>query len=118
MSRPGGKDANQRELLVKFKVEKFLGKGSYGSVFAVKRLSDNQTYALKVRVLVWAYGGYLYLCLSGITIRHAALAHVYPCAHHISGSPSLKGLRLVNHIPVPCVCCLWSRLVVMLPWPC
>jgi hypothetical protein len=50
MSRPGGKDANQRELLVKFKVEKFLGKGSYGSVFAVKRLSDNQTYALKVRM--------------------------------------------------------------------
>lgn len=41
----GGRD--QRELTVKFKVVKFLGKGSYGSVFQVQRLTDGQTYALK-----------------------------------------------------------------------
>ncbi len=29
-------------------VVKFLGKGSYGSVFQVQRLGDGQTYALKV----------------------------------------------------------------------
>lgn len=45
---------NQRELLVKFKVHKFLGKGSYGSVFQVQRLSDNQSYALKVCMQVSA----------------------------------------------------------------
>lgn len=44
--------AGQRELLVKFKVLKFLGKGSYGSVFQVQRLDDNQSYALKVRDFV------------------------------------------------------------------
>ncbi|KAJ9517846.1 hypothetical protein QJQ45_004112 [Haematococcus lacustris] len=38
---------DQRELLVKFKVIKFLGKGSYGSVYQVQRLSDGQLYALK-----------------------------------------------------------------------
>eukprot|EP00877_Chromochloris_zofingiensis_P002096 jgi/Chrzof1/11888/Cz06g13190.t1 len=37
----------QRELSVKFKVLKFLGKGSYGSVYQVQRLSDDRTYALK-----------------------------------------------------------------------
>ncbi|PNH12872.1 Serine/threonine-protein kinase Nek1 [Tetrabaena socialis] len=30
-----------------FKVLKFVGKGSYGSVFLVQRLADGQTYALK-----------------------------------------------------------------------
>mmetsp|Transcript_30639 Transcript_30639/g.66877 ORF Transcript_30639/g.66877 Transcript_30639/m.66877 type:complete len:355 (-) Transcript_30639:7-1071(-) len=36
-----------RELLQRFEVQKFLGKGSYGSVFRVRRLSDNKVYALK-----------------------------------------------------------------------
>lgn len=30
-----------------FQVEKFLGKGSYGSVYRVKRLSDGLVYAVK-----------------------------------------------------------------------
>jgi NIMA (never in mitosis gene a)-related kinase len=30
-----------------FKVVKLLGKGSYGTVFQVQRISDNKTYALK-----------------------------------------------------------------------
>jgi hypothetical protein len=30
-----------------FEVLKFLGKGSYGSVYKVKRLSDGNTYAIK-----------------------------------------------------------------------
>lgn len=38
---------DQRDLNMNFKVLKFLGKGSYGSVFQVQRLSDMQTYALK-----------------------------------------------------------------------
>ncbi|CAG9466460.1 unnamed protein product [Pedinophyceae sp. YPF-701] len=37
----------QRELTQKFKVQKFLGKGSYGSVYRVKRISDGKVYALK-----------------------------------------------------------------------
>lgn len=32
-----------------FKVEKFLGKGSFGSVYMVRRLSDGHAYAMKVR---------------------------------------------------------------------
>ena len=36
-----------REILSKFEVQKFLGKGSYGSVFRVKRISDGRVYALK-----------------------------------------------------------------------
>jgi len=43
-------DANfppERELLTRFEVQKFLGKGSYGSVYRVRRLSDNKIYALK-----------------------------------------------------------------------
>eukprot|EP00201_Polytomella_parva_P011603 CAMPEP_0175073940 /NCGR_PEP_ID=MMETSP0052_2-20121109/20920_1 /TAXON_ID=51329 ORGANISM="Polytomella parva, Strain SAG 63-3" /NCGR_SAMPLE_ID=MMETSP0052_2 /ASSEMBLY_ACC=CAM_ASM_000194 /LENGTH=341 /DNA_ID=CAMNT_0016341963 /DNA_START=37 /DNA_END=1059 /DNA_ORIENTATION=+ len=40
-------NAASRELAVKFKVLKFLGKGSYGSVYLVQRLLDGQTYALK-----------------------------------------------------------------------
>lgn len=44
MSAPPGQ---HRPVPSKFKVLKFLGKGSYGSVFQVQRLSDNQTYALK-----------------------------------------------------------------------
>mmetsp|Transcript_19825 Transcript_19825/g.43138 ORF Transcript_19825/g.43138 Transcript_19825/m.43138 type:complete len:627 (+) Transcript_19825:361-2241(+) len=39
--------SKDRELLVKFKVVKFLGKGSYGSVFQVQRLTDGNLYALK-----------------------------------------------------------------------
>eukprot|EP01024_Parvocaulis_polyphysoides_P022306 TRINITY_DN20679_c0_g1_i1.p1 TRINITY_DN20679_c0_g1~~TRINITY_DN20679_c0_g1_i1.p1 ORF type:complete len:202 (-),score=30.83 TRINITY_DN20679_c0_g1_i1:21-626(-) len=39
--------SNNRELFKKFKVDKFLGKGSYGSVYRVKRLDDNKTYAVK-----------------------------------------------------------------------
>ncbi|KAF5837626.1 kinase-like domain-containing protein [Dunaliella salina] len=38
---------DQRELNSKFKVIKFLGKGSYGSVLQVQRLGDGQMYALK-----------------------------------------------------------------------
>jgi hypothetical protein len=33
-------------------VVRFLGKGSYGSVFEVQRLNDGQTYALKVSDVV------------------------------------------------------------------
>ncbi|KAG2431324.1 hypothetical protein HYH02_013452 [Chlamydomonas schloesseri] len=40
MAKDGAKDRQ-------FKVLKFLGKGSYGSVFLVQRLADSQTYALK-----------------------------------------------------------------------
>eukprot|EP00854_Cymbomonas_tetramitiformis_P010702 gene10702-12659_t len=36
-----------RELLQRFEVQKFLGKGSYGSVYRVRRLSDGKIYALK-----------------------------------------------------------------------
>lgn len=36
-----------RELFRRFKVTKFLGKGSYGSVYRVKRIEDDKTYALK-----------------------------------------------------------------------
>mmetsp|Transcript_41658 Transcript_41658/g.79602 ORF Transcript_41658/g.79602 Transcript_41658/m.79602 type:complete len:516 (+) Transcript_41658:462-2009(+) len=39
--------SQDRELLQRFEVQKFLGKGSYGSVFRVRRLSDNKIYALK-----------------------------------------------------------------------
>jgi len=39
--------APERELLTRFEVQKFLGKGSYGSVYRVRRLSDNKIYALK-----------------------------------------------------------------------
>ena len=35
-------------LFSNFKFEKFLGKGSYGSVFKVLNLLDNQIYALKI----------------------------------------------------------------------
>ncbi len=38
-------------------VVKFLGKGSYGSVFQVQRLGDGQTYALKVRCGELGRGG-------------------------------------------------------------
>mmetsp|Transcript_9222 Transcript_9222/g.30430 ORF Transcript_9222/g.30430 Transcript_9222/m.30430 type:complete len:490 (-) Transcript_9222:179-1648(-) len=37
----------QRELLTRFQVSKFIGKGSFGSVFRVQRLSDGGVYALK-----------------------------------------------------------------------
>ncbi|KAK9811593.1 hypothetical protein WJX72_006685 [[Myrmecia] bisecta] len=36
-----------RELLQKFKIQKFLGKGSFGSVYRVQRISDGQIYACK-----------------------------------------------------------------------
>jgi len=39
--------SGQRELTQRFKVQKFLGKGSYGSVYRVKRISDGKVYALK-----------------------------------------------------------------------
>merc|ERR1719352_333984 len=39
--------APERELLKRFEVQKFLGKGSYGSVYRVRRLSDDKVYALK-----------------------------------------------------------------------
>lgn len=38
----------QRELSMKFCVLKIVGKGSYGSVYQVQRLDDQQIYALKV----------------------------------------------------------------------
>lgn len=38
----------QRELSMKFRVLKIVGKGSYGSVYQVQRLDDQQIYALKV----------------------------------------------------------------------
>ena len=47
MLPPPGPQRDQRDLNVNFKVLKFLGKGSYGSVFQVQRLSDGQEYALK-----------------------------------------------------------------------
>lgn len=34
-------------LFCAFQVTKFLGKGSYGSVYRVKRFQDDKTYALK-----------------------------------------------------------------------
>jgi len=37
----------QREVNMKFKVVKVVGKGSYGTVYQVQRLSDGKTYALK-----------------------------------------------------------------------
>eukprot|EP00873_Tetraselmis_striata_P008940 jgi/Tetstr1/429204/TSEL_019156.t1 len=43
MALPSG----NRELLKHFKVLKFLGKGSYGSVYKVKRISDDKIYAVK-----------------------------------------------------------------------
>jgi len=43
MALPSG----NRELLKHFKVLKFLGKGSYGSVYKVKRISDERIYAVK-----------------------------------------------------------------------
>ena len=39
--------ADGRELLTKFDIHKFLGRGSYGSVFRVQRKDDKQHYALK-----------------------------------------------------------------------
>lgn len=39
--------SGNRELLKFFKVLKFLGKGSYGSVYKVKRISDEKIYAVK-----------------------------------------------------------------------
>eukprot|EP00899_Mesostigma_viride_P017348 jgi/Mesvir1/25614/Mv01841-RA.1 len=44
---PGIKPGENRELLARFEVQKFLGKGSYGSVFRVKRKSDGKIYAVK-----------------------------------------------------------------------
>jgi serine/threonine protein kinase len=48
-------------------VVRFLGKGSYGSVFEVQRLSDGQTYALKV-LLVGPAGRSLH-CYIKITLQ-------------------------------------------------
>ena len=39
--------SGNRELLKHFKVLKFLGKGSFGSVYKVKRISDDKIYAVK-----------------------------------------------------------------------
>ena len=35
--------AGQRELIRRFSVQKFLGKGSYGSVYRVKKISTGET---------------------------------------------------------------------------
>ncbi len=40
-------NAGAREVNTKFKVVKVVGKGSYGTVYQVQRLSDGETYALK-----------------------------------------------------------------------
>ncbi|GAX80415.1 hypothetical protein CEUSTIGMA_g7854.t1 [Chlamydomonas eustigma] len=45
--RAAGPGNNQPGMNQNFKVVKLLGKGSYGTVYQVQRLSDNQTYALK-----------------------------------------------------------------------
>lgn len=45
---PGG--AGGSEVNTKFKVVKVVGKGSYGTVYKVQRLSDGQAYALKASV--------------------------------------------------------------------
>lgn len=45
---PGG--AGGSEVNTKFKVVKVVGKGSYGTVYKVQRLSDGQAYALNVDV--------------------------------------------------------------------
>ena len=37
----------QREMHQHFEVQRFLGKGSYGAVYKVRRKSDGATYALK-----------------------------------------------------------------------
>lgn len=42
-----GMQPAQREVNMKFKVLKVVGKGSYGTVYQVQRLSDAKTYALK-----------------------------------------------------------------------
>ena len=42
-SQAGG----QREMHQHFEVQRFLGKGSYGAVYKVRRKSDGATYALK-----------------------------------------------------------------------
>lgn len=39
--------SKQRQLFQRFEVQKFLGKGSYGSVYRVKRNDDEQIYAVK-----------------------------------------------------------------------
>lgn len=41
------KKESDRALLQRFNVQKFLGKGSYGSVFRVKKLDNSKVYALK-----------------------------------------------------------------------
>ncbi|KAK9810092.1 hypothetical protein WJX72_004681 [[Myrmecia] bisecta] len=47
-AEPEDQDASQqRELFTRFEVQKLLGKGSYGTVYRVKRLSDGGIYALK-----------------------------------------------------------------------
>eukprot|EP00191_Tetraselmis_sp_GSL018_P022066 CAMPEP_0177627202 /NCGR_PEP_ID=MMETSP0419_2-20121207/31074_1 /TAXON_ID=582737 /ORGANISM="Tetraselmis sp., Strain GSL018" /LENGTH=487 /DNA_ID=CAMNT_0019128333 /DNA_START=1440 /DNA_END=2900 /DNA_ORIENTATION=- len=43
----GALPSGNRELLKWFKVLRFLGKGSYGSVYKVKRISDEKVYAVK-----------------------------------------------------------------------
>jgi len=42
-----GSTATQLKLLLVLQVQKLLGKGSYGIVYRVKRLSDGGVYALK-----------------------------------------------------------------------
>lgn len=37
-----------KEAAIQFRKEKFLGKGSFGNVFVVTRLTDGALYALKV----------------------------------------------------------------------